>query len=195
MIIFYRNPVPGKVKTRLAATVGNARALDIYLKLAEHTKSISQNLQVDRIVYYSENIEDEDIWSNGQFQTRIQSGTDLGERMASAFHESFTSGYSSVCIIGTDCFELTSSILEEGFDKLQSYDAVIGPAKDGGYYLIGMNFLYPEFFKNKLWSSDSVCERTISDFEVLNLRYFQLPVLTDVDEENDLPSELRIGEN
>lgn len=193
LIIFYRNPVAGKVKTRLAATVGNARALDIYHKLTEHTKSISQNISADAVVYYSDHPEEQDTWTNTRFKKKKQAGVDLGERMAAAFHEGFALGYRSICIIGTDCFELTTSLLEESFNMLQSYDAVIGPAKDGGYYLLGMNSFYPDLFKNKLWSTDSVSSRTLADFETLGLRYFQLPVLTDVDEEKDLPGELIIS--
>lgn len=193
LIIFYRNPVAGKVKTRLAASVGNAMALEIYHKLTQHTKSISQNVSADIVVYYSYHPEDQDTWSNGRFQKKTQAGADLGERMASAFHEGFVSGYKSICIIGTDCFELTKSILDESFNKLRSYDAVIGPAKDGGYYLLGMNSPHPELFKNKLWSTDTVSRNTLSDFMTLGLRYFQLPELTDVDEEKDLPDELRIS--
>lgn len=192
LIIFYRNPVPGKVKTRLAASVGDTKALEIYQKLAQHTKSISEPVFADKVVYYSDNPEDHDVWTNGRFQKNTQAGADLGERMASAFQEGFTSGYRSICIIGTDCFELTTSILQEGFNKLQLYDAVIGPAKDGGYYLLGMNSPHPELFRNKLWSTDTVSASTLSDFEALDLRYFQLPELTDVDEEKDLPDELRI---
>lgn len=192
LIIFYRNPVLGKVKSRLAATVGNAKALHIYLTLADHTKSITQNLQVDRVVYYSDNVEDQDTWSDSLFQKKIQTGTDLGERMASAFLAGFTSGFESICIIGTDCFELTGAILEEGFNKLQTYGAVIGPARDGGYYLLGMNSFHREFFKNKIWSSDTVRKNTVSDFNTLGLSYYQLPVLTDVDEEKDLPDALKM---
>jgi len=190
LIIFYRNPELGKVKTRLAATLGDAKALAIYLYLAAHTRTITENLALDKAVFYSHYVDTEDNWNNDLYQKHIQSGIDLGERMLHAFRNGFKSGYDSICILGTDCYELTSGTIKEAFAKLQSYDAVIGPAKDGGYYLLGMNTLHVEFFKNKLWSSDSVREATIHDFNNLGLKYYELPVLTDIDEERDLPEEL-----
>jgi uncharacterized protein len=192
LIIFYRNPQLGKVKTRLAATVGNAKALSIYLRLAEHTKAITLDLPVERVVYYSDFVDQEDHWISSHYQKQVQSGTDLGERMAIAFREGFKSGYTSVCIIGTDCLELTAAILREGFNKLKTHDVVIGPARDGGYYLLGMKTFYPDFFEKKSWSSDSVCAATVQDFDALRLKYYQLPLLADVDEEKDLPNDLLI---
>lgn len=191
LIIFYRNPELGKVKTRLAAALGDAKALAIYLYLAAHTKTISENLRGDKVVFYSHYIVTEDNWNNDLYQKHIQSGIDLGERMLHAFRDGFKSGFHSICIIGTDCFELTSALLEEAFTKLQSYDAVIGPAKDGGYYLLGMNALHVEFFKDKLWSTSTVCAATIQDFQTLGLKYHELPTLSDVDEKPDLPEALK----
>lgn len=191
LIIFYRNPELGKVKTRLAATLGDAKALAIYLYLSAHTRTITENLPVDKVVFYSHYVDTEDNWNNDLYQKQIQSGIGLGERMSQAFRNGFKSGYDSICIIGTDCFELTAGMVEEAFSKLQSYDTVIGPANDGGYYLLGMNTPYSEFFKNKLWSTNSVYEATIHDFKALELKYYELPILTDVDEEKDLPEELK----
>lgn len=191
LIIFYRNPEIGKVKTRLAATLGDSTALAIYLYIVAHTKSITENLPVDKAVYYSHHIDTEDNWQNDVYQKHLQTGQDLGQKMANAFSHGFRSGYHSICIIGTDCFELTSGIIQEAFVRLRSNDTVIGPATDGGYYLLGMNAHYPTLFTNKLWSTDSVCNATIQDFKTLGLRYYELPVLTDVDEANDLAEELK----
>lgn len=191
LIIFYRNPEIGKVKTRLAATLGDSTALAIYLYIAAHTKSITQHLPVDKAVYYSHHIDTEDNWQNTTYQKYLQAGADLGERMANAFMRGFQSGYRSICIIGTDCFELTSGIIDEAFIRLRSNDTVVGPARDGGYYLLGMNENHPELFTHKLWSTNSVCRDTIQDFMTLGLKYHELPVLTDVDEEKDLPDALK----
>jgi uncharacterized protein len=191
LIIFYRNPEIGKVKTRLAATLGDSSALAIYLYLTAHTKSITENLTVDKAVYYSNHIDTEDNWQNTSYKKYIQTGADLGERMANAFMQGFQSGYRSICIIGTDCFELTSGIIDEAFIRLRSHDTVVGPAKDGGYYLLGLNTYHAELFTNKLWSTHSVCADTIQDIVTLGLKYHELPALTDVDEEKDLPDELR----
>ncbi len=117
LIIFYRNPEIGKVKTRLAATLGDSAALAIYLYIAAHTKSITENLTVDKAVYYSHHIDTEDNWQNATYQKYLQTGADLGERMASAFMRGFQSGYRSICIVGTDCFELTPGIIEEALSN------------------------------------------------------------------------------
>ncbi len=188
LIIFYRNPELGKVKTRLAKTLGDEKALAIYLKLSSHTRAITENLAIDKVIYYSNFVDTEDAWPNTTFQKKLQNGNDLGEKMNNAFVEGFQSRYERVCIIGTDCLELSKDIIQQAFDQLVCYDAVIGPAKDGGYYLLGMKKPMPELFKNKAWSSDTVATDTIQNFKDLSLSYAQLAVLTDVDEEKDLPS-------
>ncbi len=187
LIIFYRNPELGKVKTRLAKTLGDEKALAIYLKLSSHTRAITENLAIDKVIYYSNFVDTEDVWPNTTFQKKLQNGNDLGEKMNNAFAEGFQSGYERVCIIGTDCFELSRDIIKQAFDQLHTNDAVIGPAKDGGYYLLGMKKPIPVLFKNKAWSSDTVATDTIQNFKDLSLSYAQLAVLTDVDEEKDLP--------
>jgi len=191
LIIFYRNPELGKVKSRLASTVGEERALALYLFIADHARKVSLTVPVDRVVYYTEYIDSEDNWMNADFQKRLQHGENLGEKMKSAFDESFKSGYESICIIGTDCLEITDNILLEAFDALENHDAVIGPAVDGGYYLLGMNRFIPELFNNKKWSTHSVCADTIDDFERLHCSYHLLSKLHDVDNESDLPDSLR----
>jgi uncharacterized protein len=191
LIIFYRNPELGKVKNRLAVTIGEERALAIYLLMAAHARKTSLAIHVDKVVYYSRFIDTEDNWLNNDFQKRLQQGEDLGEKMKHAFEESFSSGYESVCIIGTDCLELTKEILNEAFECLTHQDAVLGPAVDGGYYLLGMNRMIPELFANKKWSTSTVCEDTIEDLKLLQCSYHLLPVLHDVDNESDLPPHLR----
>lgn len=191
LIIFYRNPQLGKVKNRLAITVGEERALALYLLMAAHARDISLMISADRVVYYSEYIDTEDNWLNQDFDKRLQQGNTLGEKMNYAFEESFRLGYESVCIIGTDCFELTSEILDKAFVALETNDSVIGPAADGGYYLLGMNRYIPEFFRNKTWSTNSVCPDTLEDFKRLRLHYQVLPTLHDVDNASDLPLHLR----
>ena len=191
LIIFYRNPRFGKVKTRLAATVGNEKALEIFRKLAVHTKNTTQNISVDKIVFYTESIDLMDIWPNGIYLKALQRGTDLGERMNNAFEESFQSGYNAVCIIGTDCYELTPEVIEEAFHALASSDAVIGPARDGGYYLLGLRKPDPDIFSNKEWGTPTVLHDTLRVFELSGLQYVKLKELNDVDTEDDLPDELR----
>jgi rSAM/selenodomain-associated transferase 1 len=191
LIIFYRNPEMGKVKSRLAITVGEERALAIYLLMAAHARSISSLVAADRVVYYSAFIDTEDNWSNDFFMKRLQSGSDLGERMKQAFKESFEAGYDSICIIGTDCLEITAAIVQQAFDVLNGHDAVIGPAVDGGYYLLGMKRFIPQLFDHKQWSTETVCADTMNDFLQMNISFDLLPKLRDVDSEADLPDYLR----
>jgi len=187
LIIFYRNPELGKVKTRLAAAVGDEKALAIYLKLATHTREVALVSDFDRVVYYSHHVDTEDNWQENSFHKKLQVGNDLGIRMYNAFENAFRDGYAHVCIIGTDCLELTSEILSAAFEQLKAHDAVIGPARDGGYYLLGMKQLHKDLFANKEWSTNTVAKRTIVDFQNLNLTYSKLATLSDIDREEDLP--------
>lgn len=191
LIIFYRNPELGKVKSRLADTVGEERALAIYLKLASFTRSVTSVINCDRVVYYSNFIDREDSWPNDKYVKHLQRGDDLGSKMRHAFETAFAQGYKRVCIIGTDCMELTSDILKEAFEALIRSDSVIGPAFDGGYYLLGMNRFIPEVFSNKRWSTYTVCTDTIDELKRLHRSYHVMPTLHDVDNEADLPPQLR----
>ncbi|WP_144893082.1 TIGR04282 family arsenosugar biosynthesis glycosyltransferase [Flavobacterium tiangeerense] len=187
IILFTKNPELGKVKTRLAKTIGNEKALYIYKKLLEHTQEIVTPVRADKFVFYSDSITKEDQWNAGSFYKKVQHGDDLGTRMAKAFQEIFCLGYESVCIIGSDCYELTSDIIEKAFLALETNETVIGPTFDGGYYLLGMNQFHETVFKNKTWSTDSVYMDTITDFKNLNLSFSNLNKLLDIDEEKDLP--------
>jgi len=191
LIIFYRNPELGKVKTRLAASIGDAKAFSIYLLLSEHTRSVTEKLPIDKALYYSNYVDTEDNWSKSRYQKILQSGDDLGEKMGNAFKAGFSSGYKSICIIGTDCLDLTPRILKEAFRKLLTHEVVIGPAVDGGYYLLGMNHLHPLLFENKNWGENNVLSQTLSDVKMLGLSFWQMEPLNDIDREEDLPPNFR----
>jgi len=186
LIIFTKNHEAGKVKTRLAATLGNEAALSIYVQLLSHTVSITNYLPVDKFVFYSGHILQEDIWSNKHFFKQVQAGSDLGERMKNAFAATFQKGYDKIVIIGTDCPDLNAGIIMNAFAYLNSHDVVIGPAEDGGYYLLGMKQLYSELFENIIWSTNTVLNETQMKCTALQLNYCLLPVLKDIDEEKDL---------
>lgn len=185
LIIFVKNPVPGKVKTRLAATVGNEAATDIYRKLLWHTHKVTLPLSCDRFVFYADEINLNDIWEDKDFQKVVQQGQDLGARMLHAFEWVFELGYTSVCIIGSDCMEITEALLRSAFDALTQNDVVIGPSADGGYYLLGMKKSIPELFVNKPWSTTKVFELTMEDIINQQLRLQQLDTLRDIDTEED----------
>lgn len=186
LLIFIKNPKKGRVKTRLAEDIGSSKALDVYQQLLKITKSITDQLKVDRQVWYSDFIDNNDIWSDGGYAKRLQSGDDLGERMKEAFRQAFASEYEKVVIIGSDCAEMTPQILEQSFQALDDADIVIGPSKDGGYYLLGMSFFYPDLFADIKWSTPTVYDRTISKITTMNLPMHTLPVLNDIDNEEDL---------
>lgn len=186
LMLFVRNPELGKVKTRLAASVGPETALDIYLHLLQHTRSVTQALPLDKVVYYSERVEQQDMWPNSQYQKKLQPGGELGEKMMAAFEAAFAEGYTSVVIIGSDCLQLTSEIINKAFEELKTHEVVIGPALDGGYYLLGMKHLHPELFRDKRWSTEHVFPDTLYDIERLHLSHALLPSLSDIDSLEDL---------
>jgi rSAM/selenodomain-associated transferase 1 len=185
LIIFVRNPELGKVKTRLAATLGQEKALDIYQQLLAHTLTTTKNLAVQKFVFYEGDISKQDEWSKNGYHQLLQHQDDLGKKMHHAFEVLFQNGHNKIVIIGSDCIELTQKIIEKAFDVLIKNDVVIGPANDGGYYLLGMKQQHPEFFISKQWSTGDVYETTIKDFKSLRLKYFELPVLIDIDTEED----------
>jgi hypothetical protein len=185
IIILIRNPILGKVKTRLARNIGAEHALKIYKYLLRYTKSVVTQVECSHLVFYSDFIEYKDIWDNDNFHKFIQSGSEFGERMYNAFKIALKYHEKSL-IIGSDCYEITPTILNNAFKQLDSYDIVIGPAEDGGYYLLGMKRLYSRLFRNKEWSTSSVLKDTINDIEKLDLSYYLLPVLSDIDEIEDL---------
>ena len=161
LLIFTRNPELGKCKTRLAATVGDETALKIYNFLLRHTVSITENLNAAKQVWYSDEIWDDDIWDDAFYDKRLQKGENLGTRMSHAFHEGFASGYERIIIIGSDMFDLSQKDLANAFARLKENDYVIGPAEDGGYYLLGMKTFEPELFRNKTWGGEMVLEDTL----------------------------------
>ncbi|MEX2478975.1 MAG: TIGR04282 family arsenosugar biosynthesis glycosyltransferase [Gracilimonas sp.] len=186
LIVFVKNEEAGKVKTRLANTVGDDKALEIYRKLLGYTFDQVNSLEVTKEVWYSRFIEQEDVWSEGDFKKHVQEGVNLGERMSGAFRKSFEEeGVEKAVIIGSDCAELTTVILEEAFSRLDKNDIVIGPAEDGGYYLIGMSRFFPELFKDIAWSTESVLEKTIQKATQMGASHFLLKELNDVDEIGD----------
>lgn len=185
LIIFARNPVRGKVKTRLAATMGDDKALSIYQSLLEYTVQITQQLPCDRYVFYADGISNNDVWSNDLYLKKNQEGNDLGQRMLHAFDTLFQQGYQKIIIIGTDCFELSSTILLDAFTALDEKEVVIGPSEDGGYYLLGIRQFFPFLFEEKAWSTNTVYSSTVQQLAIQNIRYDTLPILNDIDTEDD----------
>jgi rSAM/selenodomain-associated transferase 1 len=187
LLVFVKDPQPGEVKTRLAEHMGETKALRVYRKLLEYTEAIIAQLPVETYVYYGNTKPDQDIWSqsSGVQHRSTQQGKDLGARMRAAFRDLFQAGKQRVVIIGSDCAELQLTHLEEAFRSLNDNDAVIGPANDGGYYLLGLNRMVPELFQDMDWSTEHVYKTTIQRLKERNLRWYTLQVLTDMDNYED----------
>ncbi len=164
LLIFTRNPELGKVKSRLAKTIGKQAALDVYNFLLAHTVKITEPLTCSKFVYYSEDIPASDIWNTTHYTKKLQKGKDLGERMENAISEALQT-HDNAIVIGSDMFDLATTDIENAFQKLTSNDVVIGPAEDGGYYLIGMTKPYPVLFKNKIWGTNTVLKDTLTDLK------------------------------
>lgn len=189
IIIFIKNPVLGKVKTRLAATVGDEKALEIYQRLLDVTRKTVTKVNANYHLFYSDVIDMDDDWDIQDFDKYLQQGNDLGERMSAAFRNIFSQNDGSVLqkvvIIGSDCPALTPDILEMAFTILGDSDVVVGPTFDGGYHLLGMKEYHPELFENITWSTDTVYQETNDKARELQLNIADLPTLSDIDNEAD----------
>lgn len=186
LIIFTRNPELGKVKSRLAKDVGNETALAIYKDLLQHTHDIALEVNADRFLYYSEAIHTNDMWKETDFHKFVQQGEDLGIKMLNAFKDGFKAGYSNIAIIGSDILELKSDHITQAFNKIESHNVVLGPALDGGYYLLGLSKLIEPLFKNKAWGTETVLKSTLSDLAEMNQSYKLLSELNDIDYVSDI---------
>ncbi len=191
IIIFGRYPHPGKVKTRLASSIGDDTAAEFYRLCAEHTfRQLTPFLSHSSIFFYCADSEDFSLtheWVTPyRFTTEIQSGSTLGERMRSAFDSAFQTGAKQVIIIGTDAPDISSEVLQTSVAALENADIVIGPALDGGYYLLGMKQPNKDLFGDIPWSTDTVFQATIEKAQSHHLTTQLLPVLTDIDTLEDL---------
>lgn len=186
LIIFARNPVLGKVKTRLAREIGEERALQVYLKLLEHTYKVADDSVGDKHVYYTESLDEFGLLDYFKFKKMLQEGEDLGERMHNAMKNGFDLGYRKVVIIGSDCIELNSELLDDAFDALDASECVLGPASDGGYYLVGLKVMQEFLFQDKVWGGPDVLLDTLLDLQNGNMSYHLLPTLNDIGTKKDL---------
>jgi len=187
IMVFVRNPELGRVKTRLAKSIGDQAALETYKILSKHTSKIISEIDSDQLIFYSDKIQDNDIWTATNCKKQIQTKGDLGQKMLAAFQYGFSLGYQKILIIGSDLYSLRPKHIESAFEQLENYDVVIGPALDGGYYLLGLNFIIPKIFKQKQWSTSSVLKETLSDLKEFNVNL--LEPLNDIDTYEDLKKE------
>lgn len=186
LLIFTRNPELGKVKTRLAKTVGPKTALEIYTFLLEKTRLEASTVNADKAVYYSVKIRENDCWDATIFEKHQQKGNDLGERMQNAFEKGFKDGYKNIIIIGSDLYDLSSKAIDAAFSDLDTQDAVIGPAEDGGYYLLGLKKLHTSVFRDKEWGTSSVEKETLNNLKAYHVK--RLEIKNDIDVYEDITS-------
>ncbi len=186
LIIFVKNIVLGKVKTRLAKTVGNDAAFQVYKYLVEITEKETENLEdFDKHIYFSDVVIDTKWKNDKKF---VQKGNDLGQRMKNAFQHGFDLGYENIIGLGSDLPDLTKNEIDAGLAVLKEKDVVFGPATDGGYYLIGMNKMFPSIFENKPWSTNILLKETLNELENQSISFGLIKELNDIDTFEDLKS-------
>lgn len=193
IIVFQKNAVKGKVKTRIATDLGEERALEIYQFLVKSThKVLSQLKGQDVFLFFSDSIETVNwLPLEGGLQLRLQQGKDLGEKMRLAFKEVFREGYNKVLIIGTDCPDISTKILNEAMEKLEEHEVVFGPAQDGGYYLLGFKKIHEGLFDGIPWSTEKVLELSLDYLNSKQISYELITILSDIDTAEDWENYLR----
>jgi uncharacterized protein len=199
LLFFVKNPEQGKVKTRLAASIGNERALKFYKVFL---LNILSNLNKGTFLFYlcffpADALESLRQWLGEDYLYTPQQGEDLAERMKNGFMEAYTMGFKRVVLIGSDIPDLPLEFIEEAFTSLKEKDAVIGPSLDGGYYLIGFKdkTFSSQVFKGIPWSTERVFEQTTKILEREGLTVHTLQPLRDIDKVEDLRNFLRGSSN
>ncbi len=185
LIIFAKNPVLGKVKTRLAKTIGDEAAFQAYQQMLGHVRDVASKVECDRIVFYSDFVDESDAWKRPTFSKEVQSGKDIGEKMHNALAATLRKGYEKVVLVGCDLLDLQVQHLEQAFRSLEFHDVALGPAEDGGYYLIGLKSTDSSLFVNKTWSHANVLTNTLADIQRQGKSVHLIARLSDIDDEND----------
>ena len=190
LIIFARHPEKGKVKTRLAKTLGAEKATEFYRLCAEHLFQETKKLppEIKRYIYF-DGIENENrlqAWAGADFNYAVQADGSLGRRLENAFSIQFSQGAGKVLIVASDVPDISSSIMVRAFRSLDNYEIVIGPCHDGGYYMIGMKQMHRDIFNGIPWSTSQVYTRTLTNINKLGISLCQLRSLYDIDKEEDL---------
>jgi rSAM/selenodomain-associated transferase 1 len=192
LLVFVRAPEPGRVKTRLAAAIGDQAALRVYRRLAEHTLAEARALAAEDVairVHYAPADSGDVVraWLGTGPLYLPQADGDLGMRMQDAFARAFADGAERVVIVGSDLPEVSASLLRHAFDLLDAHPAVIGPARDGGYYLLGLRKMIGGIFDGIEWSTSTVFQSTLKRLGAAGVDPAALEVLSDVDTVDDLP--------
>ena len=191
LILFTRYPEAGKAKTRLIPVLGAEGAANLHRQMTEYAIAQIKKLQSSQplsveVHFTGGNFQLMQAWLGNEFIYRQQSEGDIGFRMASAFQTAFSNNIDKVIIIGSDCPNLNYQILAEAFRSLDRNDVVLGPATDGGYYLIGLRRFIPDIFIGINWSTSEVFRQTVEIAGKINLNMAYLTELSDIDRPEDL---------
>lgn len=191
LLIFTKWPEPGQCKTRLIPALGAVGAARLHARMVARVvlqaRRVAQAHPIAISVYHDGGCaQDFGTWLGPDIPFRTQSSGDLGVRLNAAFAAAFASGLTRVVVIGTDCPDLDESLLSAAFEQLDSSDIVLGPAEDGGYYLIGLTSVQPRLFEGIAWGGDQVCRDTLERAAQLELTVALLPKLSDVDRPEDI---------
>lgn len=179
LIVFGRQPVAGKVKTRLAEEIGAEEACSVYQELLLKTLKVGRGVNASRYLYLPPG----DRFDPGEgYSPGWQSGSDLGERMQGAFMDAFSLGHRRVVLIGSDCPYISADLLGRAFSFLDESDTVFGPATDGGYYLVGQRAPARDLFSGIPWSTDRVWELTQMKLNESDWSCSVLDILEDIDD-------------
>jgi uncharacterized protein len=186
LILLVSNPSEGNGLSQLSAEIGEKKAGEVYMHLLAHHLQCSFPIDADKAVFYSDFIDDKDVWKKSGYKQFLQEGKDPGLKIINAFNQAFSKGYSRVIVIGTESFEMNTELLDEAFDKLDENEVVIGPSLKNDYYLIGLNSMQKELFLDKNWGEDNLFLDTVLDIKKLKLKYQILKTLNKVVNLEDL---------
>ncbi len=182
LIVFLRAPQVGQVKTRLAAALGGEATLAAYRHLLDVTLGAVRELDSVELRYTPDNASlSVEPWRRSGWSTATQGGGDLGERLVRAFADGFASGADRIAVIGTDCPHVTAEDIRWAWEALMSHDVVLGPATDGGYWLIGLRSPQPGLFSGMRWGGETLFQETRRRAVEFGLTVAVLRELPDVD--------------
>ena len=194
LIIFAKYPEPGKVKSRLASELGAERAAEVYSRIAKAViEKVSTSDTHGTIIFYDPPERENEIklWLGiNKHSYERQRGSTIGEKMSNSFRAVFSRGAEKAVLIGTDIPEITAGTVNAAFGLLDETDVVLGPAEDGGYYLMGLRNPEPLLFRDIEWSTNLVLSQTIDRIKERKLSYNLLQTLKDVDTAGDIDQDL-----
>jgi len=190
LLFFVKYPEKGKVKSRLADSIGDDLAVSVYKNIVDQMLSTLKERTFPLYICFFPKNAQKPIrnWLGREYRYMPQHGKDLGERMRNGFFDGFSMGHKRVVLIGSDIPDLSINYIEEAFKSLKEVDAVIGPAFDGGYYLIGFNqsTFSPQVFEGIAWGTETVFDETVKKLKRFRRTVHTLPYQRDIDTAEDL---------